>query len=425
MIDVSTGNDALKIRYAKGLQTVLNDDEGLAPFYADVARKEIGSIGKAFGSKFNIVLKIGDPETSHVTLSSALTIAEATTEGGQSRYKEMSVTPTKRFAAVSVSGSAWRRSMSDMQSFVKHNSEELDSGLRTLHRALSNTIAGEGYGVRGQVSSVTTTTVVVLVKADMFKFRVGMSIRVSTVKGLSGALRTGTGRITAVNRSTKTLTVTGVDPSAQSWTLNDYIFQDGDFSASVLTHWLGVGFWIPQTVPAASADSSGIDRSSGPELHGHRFDASAEDDIVDALQAAAADFQAAGMTCDSIYVNPIDFGKISKILHLAKMGNLEGGTDNGKVIAKVGYSKVILACALGNLPLISDRTFPQGSAYFLTRSAWVVAYDGKEVVAPIDEDGLVFRAAATTDQFTARMVSESQLICMRPGENGVAFSLPS
>jgi len=426
MIDVSAGNDALKIRYAKGLQTILLDDEELAPFYADVARKEIGAIGKAFGSKFHVVLKVGDPETSNTSLSDAKTKAEASTEGGHSRYKEMQLSPTKRFSAVSVTGSAWRRSMTDMQSFVKHNSEELDSGLRTLHRALSNTIAGTGSGSRGRVSSVTTTTVVITNKADMFKFRVGMEIRVAAAES-SGALRTGTGRITHVARHSKTLTVTGVDPSAQSWQLNDYIFAVGDFSASTLTNWLGVGFWIPETVPSAgSTDASGIDRSSGPELHGHRFDCSGEEDIVDALQAAAADFHDAGMPGSgvAIYLNPLDMGKISKILQLAKRGDLQAGAGGkGEVIARVGYSTVVLSCALGNLPIISDRTMPQGKAYFLKRSSWCVAYVGKEVVAPIDEDGLIYRKGSG-DQFTAEMVSESQLICMRPGENGLAYGLP-
>src|SRR5262245_16085714 len=106
MIDVSAGNDALKLRYNQGLPKILLDDEGLAPFYSDLARKEINSVGRAFGSKFLVVLKVGDPETAHTTLSSAITKAEGSNEGGHSRYKEMQLTPTKRFSAVSVSGSA-------------------------------------------------------------------------------------------------------------------------------------------------------------------------------------------------------------------------------------------------------------------------------------------------------------------------------
>jgi hypothetical protein len=420
--DVIVGQDGLKIRYATSLQRILLDDDKLAPFYSDIARKEIGAIGKAFGSSFHIVLKVGDPETSNITLATAITKAEASTEGGQSRYKEMAISPTKRFSAVSVTGSAWRRSMTDTQSFVRHRAEEMDSGLRVLHRALMNTVAGSGYGDRGQVSSVTSTTVVITQKADCYKFRVGMEINAAAAQG-TGVVRSGTGRITAVDRSTKTLTVTGVNPSSSSWQANDYLFQVGDFSASVLTNWLGVAFWIPDSVPASSADSSGIDRSSGPELCGHRYSASSDEDAVDALQNAAADFYSAGMTCDAVYVNPIDYGKISRILQVTKRGNLEGAAK-GKVAANVGYSYVTLACALGNLPLIADRTFPIGKAYFLTRDSWVVAYDGKEVVAPVDEDGLMFTRAATTDMFTARIVSESQLICMRPGENGVVTSLP-
>jgi hypothetical protein len=44
--DVSVGQDGLKIRYATSLQRILLDDDKLAPFYSDVARKEIGSIGQ-------------------------------------------------------------------------------------------------------------------------------------------------------------------------------------------------------------------------------------------------------------------------------------------------------------------------------------------------------------------------------------------
>lgn len=425
MVDVSTGQDALKIRYAKGLPKILLDDPELAPFYSDLVHKEIGAVGKAFGSKFHIVLKIGDPETVNTSLADAVTKAEATTEGGQSRYKEMQISPTKRFAAVSVSGSAWRRSMSDMQSFIKHNTEELDSGLRATHRALSNTIAGSGYGVRATVESVTTTTVTITAKADMFKLRVGQDITCADQPNATA--RTGTGRITAVQRDTRTVTVTGVDPSGSSWQAGDFLFQKGDFSTTTLTNWLGVGFWIPTTIPAASADSSGIDRSSGPELHGHRFDCSAEEDIIDALQAAAADFHDAGMPGQgvAIYLNPIEYGKASKILQLAKRGNLDSSVQKGKVAANVGYSQFILACALGNLPVISDRTFPVGAAHFLKRESFYVVYDGKEVVAPIDEDGQVFRVASNGgDGFTAKIVSESQLVCEAPGHNGVAHSLP-
>jgi hypothetical protein len=312
--------------------------------------------------------------------------------------------------------------MTDTQSFVRHRAEEMDSGLRVLHRALMNTVAGSGYGDRGQISSVTSTTVVITQKADCYKFRVGMEINAAAAQG-SGSARSGTGRITAIDRSTKTLTVTGVNPSSSSGRRTTTCSRWATSRRRVLTNWLGVAFWIPDSVPASSADSSGIDRSSGPELCGHRYSASNDEDVVDALQNAAADFYSAGMTCDAVYVNPIDYGKISRILQVTKRGNLEGAAK-GKVAANVGYSYVTLACALGNLPLIADRTFPIGKAYFLTRDSWVVAYDGKEVVAPVDEDGLMFTRAATTDMFTARIVSESQLICMRPGENGVVTSLP-
>lgn len=428
MIDVSDGQDALKRRYHKGLVRVLLDDDELAPGYADIARKEIGSIGQAFGSKFCIVLKVGDPETDSTDLGVAETKAAATTEGGHSRYVEMQITPTMRYSAVGVSGKAWNRSLKDMNSFVKHNGEELDSGMRSMHRALVRTIAGNGTGVLATVASrPSATTFTVTNRSDMWKFRKGMELEASATNS-GGVLKAGGAvRVSGINPDTKLITIVGADVSA-NWANADKVFSKGDYSTTTtLKRWLGYDFWVPTTLPAvgSGADASGVERSS-IELAGHRFDCTSSTNIMTSLLDAAAQFSADGIgSPDRILINPITYNRLVIVLNATKQGTTDGGSAKGKVAANVGYNYITLACALGNLPVIPDRTVPLNTAYFQKTATWILAYSGPEAVKPVDGDGLVYRKVTGQSEvrYVASFESEAQVICLEPGRNGVAFNI--
>jgi hypothetical protein len=423
-LDVTAGNAALRIRYAKGLSRILFDDPKLTPFASQIVRKKGKLVAGAFGQKFVVPIKYNDPQTAAADYATGY--AAAATAYGQSRYVAFEVLPVLGYSHARVTGPAIVQSEDKTSAFVDLGSEELDGQLRVLQRKMAVTAFGTGFGDRAKISAVSATTVTLTNKEDIIKFEVDQLLVAAASPAadvLKATFKTTGNRITAKNAATGVLTVAG-DATA-TWAANDYIFilsERQDSATPVKANWWGVSGWLPTVAPTAGDSWGNVDRSTDPKLHGYRYDASGDGNIRDGLiKASAFMFNNTGSMANPVcWMNPIDFARATIQLEAAgsKLYTQQG------INAKISFSQIDVFGLSGKFPLAPDPTCPKGTAYLLDMDTWYVIYSGDDFVHVMSEDGLVYRNVAGADTWHASARTMSNMVCDAPGDNLVILGLP-
>lgn len=426
-LDVTAGNAALRIRYAKGLSRILYDDPKMTPFAATVTRKKGELVKSAFGQKFIVPIKYNDPQTAAADYTTGYTAASGSF--GQSRYAAFEVLPVLGYAHARVTGPAMIQSEDKASAFVDLGSEELDGQLRSLQRKMAVTGFGDGFGARARIGAITAATITLTNKEDIVKFEVDQLL-VASATNAANVLRAtfnSTGnRITTKNPATGVLGVSG-DATA-TWSAaagGDFLFilsERQDSATPTKVNWWGVGGWIPDVAPTAGDSWGNVDRSADPRLHGLRYDASGDGNKRDALiNAFAYMFNNTGSIKNPmLWMNPIDFGKLAIQLEAAGSKQYMTSAPN----AKVGFASIDIFGAIGKVTASMDQTVPKGKCYVLDMDTWYVVYSGDEFVHVMQEDGLIYRNIAGSDVFGASARTLSNLVCDAPGDNMVITGLP-
>ncbi|HYF56232.1 MAG TPA: phage major capsid protein [Salinarimonas sp.] len=414
-LDISAANAALKVHYAKSLSKVLYTDPFMTPFMGLTARKGGKLVKGAFGQKFVVPLKVRDPQTGN----SNFTKAQNKSDGsfGQSNYVAFEVPAVLGYSTGRITGQAVVQSQGDTNSFVDLMSEEIDGALRSAQFEIAQMAFRTGFGTRGRISARTTTTVTLANASDAQNFDVDMDIGASSGEGSGG--RAGTGRITAINTDTGVITLTGVDPVASGWAVNDYLFKDGDYVASTRTKIWGCGAWVPETVPSSGENFAGVDRSSTFKLHGLRHSAASSGSFKDALIDASAKVALHRGKTTHAFCNPMDFGTLAKSLETAKRVNLSGKDPE----YQLNYEGIEVIGHGGSFPVLQDATVPKGSCFMLNLNHIYWVYAGDELVHIADEDGNMVLRKGDADAYEVRCRSIANLVCDNPATQMVVYGI--
>jgi hypothetical protein len=422
MLDVSAGNAALKIRYAKGMSRILYENKKLTPFVSRIKAKRGMLVSGAFGQKFVVPIKWNDPQTATADFSTGYT--KSGTSNGNSRYSAFEVPAVLGYAHARVSGPAIAQSEDKTSAFVDLGAEELDGQLRSLHRKIAVTGFGNGFGKRGKIATVGNPFITLTNKEDIIRFEVDQDVVAAAVETTGNIKANGSFRITGKDPSTGKLTF-ATDPSAGGtpWAVNDLLFIAGerDNTATKL-NWFGVGGWIPDAMPAVGGGDSwcNVDRSADPRLAGHRYDSSGDGNVRDALIKASAYGFNNGITTTACYMNPADFARLCVQLEGtgSKQYNMTGQN------AKISFKAIDVGGLSGDFPCIPEPTVDKGKAYMLNEDSWYAVYSGDDLVHVGQDDGMVYRNVAGADTFAAYARTISNLVCDSPGENMVVLALP-
>lgn len=224
--------------------------------------------------------------------------------------------------------------------------------------------------------------------------------------------------VTKVNHSTGVVTATfNSDPTAGAtpWAAGNYLYTEGDRTATAVLGWTSITDYIPATDPSSGESFLGTDRSAMPNyLAGWRgTEYGTVEETAQQLITKMAPF-----------VNALDFGG-SEFWCSAQVFQRLQSEAGARLVRDqsttpvMGYTKCRLATALGDIPVMTGPYVPSTGIFLLDWSTWSL-HTNRPLFHLVDEDGLEMRAKATADQFEMRWRSWSELLCEKPVANGYA-----
>lgn len=389
----------LKERYPNGLPVDMFYKT--APFLAMLPK----DTDLAFGEVIKVPVVYGNPQSVGADFATAQALVEGT------KQKAFKVTTKNYYGFGAITGEAIKKGSRDIGSFIDTLDFQVRGAMTTVKRSLLRYIFGNGGGALGQISSSSTVgsaTITLANPLDVVYYEPGMVLRLATTDGTSGSLRAGTVTLSAVDRSTGSLTATG------NWTagiaaaaVGDYIFRSGDFGAV----WDGYRAWVPDSAPASTAFYD-VDRTTDSRLGGLRADYSALP-IREGVQRA--------LKLLSVEESEADFGVLNTEDWLALSFALQAaGTYNVSTVmteAGVGIEAITVGGPAGKCKLIADPGAPKGRLLAGQLDTWKLCTMGN-LVDFLDDDGMPYLRQAAADAVELRVVSRGNLICEAPGKNG-------
>lgn len=377
------------------------------PFYAMV-RKDTNFLGD-----FKVVaLRQGAPQ------GRAAQFAVAQTNITPSSYKRFAVTRVRDYALAEITTEAAEASAKDAGALLRGLKSEIDGAMYTCMRSAAINMFRNGGGARGRISADSnpaTPTITLANITDIVNFEVGMVLNTSTTDGTTGAKKTGTVTVAAVDRDAGTITATG------NWTAgiataatNDYIFQNGDFDAtnSMIA---GLAAWIPTSAPSATP-FFGLDRSTDPvRLAGVRFTSMSGAPIESILINCAARVAVNGGQSDVAFLNPLDYVNLVNALGSKVIYDKVQASDQ----AEIGFDTVKIWGPMGPINVVADINCPQGLCYMLQLDTWAFeTLNGAPRILDLDGNNLL--RVSNSDSYQIRIGYYGNLTCEAPGFNAVA-----
>lgn len=349
----------------------------------------------------------------HTGVSASFTKAQANQANG--KYDAFLLTRKNHYGLASIQMEAYEAAMArGPGAFVNLLSEETDGMLRLLGAQLARAVYRNAGGSKGQVGSVSTTTLTLKNPPDVVNFEVGEKITSSNTDGTSGADDAQALTITAIDRDAGTLTTTVTWTAGGNFSDNDYLFQEGDFGSGIA----GVASWIPTSAPGATL-FFGVDRSTDVvRLGGVRYNASSES-IEEGLQNAEMKLVLNGGKPSHVFMHNDDYSALRTALGSRVVYNRVQSP-----IAPISFRSIELQ-GVNDVQIIADRDCPKGLAYMMTLEDWKLYSMGS---APrfIDHPGgngnslIVYN----DDAVEYRAVYRAQLGCRAPGRSAV-ITLPT
>lgn len=338
--------------------------------------------------------------------------AQANKTGGL--YGKFLLTRISDYALTSVGTEAVLASMDDVGSFLKLSTSEIDNCIRMSSLNLNEELYRNGGGARGQVGSVSTTTLTLKNINDVVNFEVGMKLVSASTDGTSGSVDTNAFVVTGVDYNLGKLTAGSTWTTGGGFANDTYIFREGDFGAAIS----GLGAWLPSSAPSSSL-FFGQDRSTNSRLWGVIYDGSNEP-IDEALQSADIQVSREGGVLSHIMMNHLDFGNLRKSLGSKVIYDKAASPD----MASISFRSIVLSGAGGDVQVVPDRHCPQGVAFGLQMDTWVLASLGPcpRFLAAMGQDETIWDYNADSVEF--RSGYYAQLGCYAPHYN-VRIALPT
>ena len=335
-----------------------------------------------------------------------------------STYNAFTLTRVEDFAIARVTGQALKAAKSSKGAMVNLWQQEIDNTMYTAMRSLAISMFGTGSGARAQISAsatVASTTLLLRNPYDVLNLQLNMTVGAISDDAISGTVRTGSARITSINRSLDAPSVTkaaGVNWSAAitGLTVNDYLIRDGDGPANSTTPRVMVGF--RGYIDGGTTTLFGLDRSTDPvRLSGQTYDATGVP-ISEALTEAGTRCWVQGGRPTLIVVNPRQWSDLAKSLDTkAIYEKVSGGVDG-----TVSFDALVLRGLQGKIKVLPDINCPVNKGFVLTESSWKLASLGS---APqiLDFDTNEFLRVSNADAYEVRIGSYANMMCNAPAWN--------
>lgn len=371
-----------------------------------------------------IAVQRGIPQGGSHTAATAL---DSTVKGVTgSKFESFAVTIAEDFQAGTIDDLTMERGKVNKAALVDALEKEIGGMIDNLAARASFEIHRSGTNARGRVgtSGISTTSLTLATRTDVYNFEVGMQICLSDTE--TGALRDTADYITiiAINPATGVLTGDAAWTNISGATDADYLFARGDApnNTGSILGLVGLGGWNPYATPGALF---GVTRTTHAErLAGIRYSGASDTTVKKAIRRLATQIFLAsrGAAANKSHNN------VKVILHPDDLDSLiidlqsavRYVDKSSSKIDGVFFSGCVITTQLGDLECLPDPYAPAGYARIVNFDHFMLDGLG-EVPHIVQNDGLkTLRASASFGQ-EFRAVWRAQAVCDMPVTMGVAL----
>lgn len=367
--------------------------------------------------------------------------AKAKINGHGSKMHELNIPRVSLYQRVGVGMDLLLAGTKSEESIV-NVSKEFDLGFQDLAAKVDRRLFRSKSGRIGKVASTTTVTSATIIledKADIWNFAPGDLIQFSATDGTgtvrSGGSLSGIATITSVDEEAGTILTAGSNLSSETgMQTGDFIFQDGDYALGIA----GLESWLPAgsgRAAALAADFYGLTRNlDSRRLGGVYIDGNAvTGDLLDILVKLLGEMSKYGAKPDLCLLSTDQFTELQRIFISRKMGYREvdvsasdrSAGGKGIVVTKI-YPGIQATIGGYKLTIVPARSCPGNRLYVLEAATWTVRYVGSSVPCFLMEEyegGEMLRFDSTQTagpEVECYLAAYCNLGCEAPGRNGVA-----
>ena len=302
-------------------------------------------------------------------------------------YAQFVLTLKNLYGTIEISDKAIRASQNSAGAFVNLLEAEMEGLIKASRFNFGRMLFGDGSGVIAKAASQAGNVITV----DSVK-NVIEGMVVDVVSATSKSVTVSARRITDVDRSAKTVTLSGASIAASTVAEGDYLTVQGSYGNELT----GLG-----AIFGSSEKLYGLTRTANKWLTPYKATASAITDVV---------IQKAIDTLDEVAGSAADFIVCSAGVKRAYQEYLVTNRSNVDVMNLQGGYKAI---SYNGIPIVSDRFAPDGTMYILNTSDFHLHQlcDWRWLEG---DDGRVIKQVANKPVYTATLVKYADMICDRP-----------
>lgn len=344
----------------------------------------------------------------------ARNVREVLPAAGAQKYKQAHLYLTNLYGAIEVDGQLFEQAAEDYQAFINVVDMEITGLKRDLAVDLNRQVYGDGTGTLAVVVAQPSATTL---EVDSTHYlQVGMTVDVADpstgVKQQSGAASTI--EITAINETTKVITVTGtLGTFTTNINADDVLVRSSNGVNNFGKEWTGLSAIVkssgvlheidPDDYPSWKATEVALGSAGSPGTL-------TELDLINLVQKV--DKQG----------GDVDVMLASPGVYNAYWNLLQGFRQFTNTASLTGGQRSFTFEALGKpIKFVSDYAAPVGTLYALSSKEIVV--NRKKDWAWMDRDGSMWSRLADTDAYEARYFQYSQLGTYRRNAHAVLSNI--
>ena len=305
----------------------------------------------------------------------------------ENNYAQFVLTLKNLYGTIEISDKAIRASQNNAGAFVNLLNAEMEGLLKASKFNFGRMLYGDGTGTLTTVESASGNNVVVASVQNLIE---GMVVDVLTSEGASTGVAGR--RITSIDRSSKTITLSGNAIPASTLTKGNIITVQGSYKNELTG--LGAIFGTGSTL-------YGLSKTANKWLNPRSYTSTAIDDVtiqkvideMDEVAGSKADFIVCSFGVKRAYQEYLTENKSN-----VDIRNLAGGYK---------------AISYNGIPVVSDRFAPSGTMYVLDTTEFHLHQlcDWRWLEG---DNGKIIRQVAGKPVYTATLVKYADLICDKP-----------
>ena len=305
----------------------------------------------------------------------------------ENNYAQFVLTLKNLYGTIEISDKAIRASQNNAGAFVNLLNAEMEGLLKASKFNFGRMLYGDGTGTLTTVESASGNNVVVASVQNLIE---GMVVDALTPEGASTGVAGR--RITSIDRSSKTITLSGNAIPASTLTKGNIITVQGSYKNELTG--LGAIFGTGSTL-------YGLSKTANKWLNPRSYTSTAIDDVT--IQKVIDEMdEVAGSKADFIVCS---FG--------VKRAYQEYLTENKSNVDIMNLAGGYKAISYNGIPVVSDRFAPSGTMYVLDTTEFHLHQlcDWRWLEG---DNGKIIRQVAGKPVYTATLVKYADLICDKP-----------